>query len=92
MKMSVSLLTHINKMLTSHGVIKHGGSFDFLEDLSSEESGLFLEVVDLSSGVREHKSEGTLCVLEGGHGLVDFIRGSTPFLDVLSLKKSFLIL
>ena len=92
MEVSVSLLAHVNKMLTSHSVVQHSSSLDFLVDLSSEESSLFFKIVDLSSRVGKHVGEGTLSILERVHGFINFIRLDTPFLHVLPLEKPLLIL
>ena len=40
-EVSVSLLSHVDEVLSSHGVIEHGSSLDFLVNLSSEEGSLF---------------------------------------------------
>jgi hypothetical protein len=91
-EVSVGLLSHVYEVLTSHGVVEHGGSLDFFVDLSSEEGSLLFKVVNLSSGVGQHKLKGLFSVLERFHGFINLVRRASPLLHILSLEKSLLVL
>lgn len=87
----VSLLSHVYEVLTSHGVVEHGGSLDFFIYLSSKEGSLLLKVVNLSGGVGQHKLKGLLSVLQRVHSFINLVRRASPLLHILSLEKSLLV-
>ena len=86
MEVSVSLLSHIDKVLTGHSVVEHGSSLNFFVHLSSKEGSLFFQIVNLSRGVGKHESESSLSVLERLHSIVNLVRRAAPLLDILSFE------
>lgn len=91
-EVSVRLFSHIDKMLTGHGVVKHGSSFNFLVHLSSKEGSFFFQIINLSRRVGQHESECPLSVLERLHSIVYLIRRAAPLRHILSFEQSFLVL
>ena len=53
-KMTLYLLTNVNKGFTRHCIIHHHSAATFLPELRREIVGLLFEVINLLGGIRQH--------------------------------------